>query len=67
MSTPPSPGQPWPEIKMYTVAGAAEATTISRALLYEYIKSGRLHSLKVGKRRLIPAESLRDLLQGGER
>lgn len=48
---------------------AARLTGIGRTTLYEAIGSGALRSLKIGKRRLITVEALRDWLgaleQGG--
>ena len=48
----------------YSVEEACEALGIGRALAYELITSGRLHSLKVGACRLIPASALADFLGG---
>jgi excisionase family DNA binding protein len=41
---------------------AAEALGISRAKLYEELASGRLRSLRAGKRRLIPIGALDEWL-----
>jgi excisionase family DNA binding protein len=41
-----------------------QALGIGRALTYELIMSGRLHSIKVGARRLIPASALAEFLGG---
>ncbi|MCB1924719.1 MAG: helix-turn-helix domain-containing protein [Gammaproteobacteria bacterium] len=49
----------------YTIDGASEATGIPKSTLWEHIKSGRLASLKVGRRRLIPRESLVTFVRGG--
>jgi excisionase family DNA binding protein len=46
----------------YSVEEACEALGVGRALLYELIMSGRLHSIKVGARRLIPASALTEFL-----
>jgi excisionase family DNA binding protein len=48
----------------YSVEETCEALGIGRALAYELIMSGRLHSIKVGARRLIPASALQELLGG---
>jgi excisionase family DNA binding protein len=48
----------------YSVEEACEALGIGRALAYELIMSGRLHSIKVGARRLVPASALADFLGG---
>jgi len=49
----------------YSVEEACQALGIGRALTYELIMSGRLHSIKVGARRLIPASALAEFLGGG--
>ena len=41
-----------------SVAEAAAALGVSRALVYQECAAGRLHSVKVGQRRLIPVVSL---------
>ena len=43
---------------LLTVADAVEATSLSRSTIYEMIKSGELPTVKVGKRRLVPAVAL---------
>jgi excisionase family DNA binding protein len=48
----------------YSVQEACQALGIGRALAYELIRSGRLHSIKVGARRLIPASALQEFLGG---
>ena len=48
----------------YSVEEACQTLGIGRALAYELIMSGRLHSIKVGARRLIPASALREFLGG---
>jgi excisionase family DNA binding protein len=48
----------------YSVEEACQALGIGRALTYELIMSGRLHSIKVGARRLIPSSALAEFLGG---
>jgi excisionase family DNA binding protein len=48
-------------------ADAARLTGVGRTKLYEAIGSGALRSLKIGKRRLIMIEALRDWLAAAER
>jgi excisionase family DNA binding protein len=55
-----------PYIKMHSISDASEQSDLSRSTLYNFIKDGRLKTVKVGGRRLIPDQSLRDLLQIGE-
>lgn len=43
----------------YSIEDAAEAVGIGRSLLCELIASGELQSVKIGRRRIIPVESLR--------
>ncbi len=42
----------------YRVEEAAEALRISRDMVYELIRSGRLRSIKLGSRRLVPLVAL---------
>jgi excisionase family DNA binding protein len=58
-----APARIHPEIRMYSVRDAAKRSDLSNSTLYNFIKSGRLKTVKVGGRRLIPDESLRRLLQ----
>lgn len=43
---------------LYRVDEAATALRLSRSVLYELIRSGRLRTVKVGSRRLVPVEAL---------
>ena len=43
---------------LYTVAEAMELTTLSRTVIYELMRSGRLLSVTEGRRRLIPADAI---------
>jgi excisionase family DNA binding protein len=49
---------------LYAVNEAATATGIGRSKLYELMASGAIESVKVGKRRLIPAEALETFVAG---
>jgi excisionase family DNA binding protein len=49
-----------------SAADAARLTGVGRTKLYEAIGSGALRSLKIGKRRLIMIEALRDWLAAAE-
>jgi len=57
MATEPAP-------LAYTIAEAARITTLGRTRIYELIKDGTLQSRKIGKRNIIPASSLRALIEG---
>lgn len=48
----------------YSVDEAAAALGISRVLFYDLLNSGRIHSIKVGARRIIPTSALTDFLAG---
>src|SRR4029450_4241161 len=43
---------------VYDVDEAAEALRLSRSVLYELIRSGRLRTVKQGRRRLVPVSAL---------
>jgi excisionase family DNA binding protein len=54
-----------PEPLAYDIATASRVSTIGKTRLYELIAAGRLATTKIGKRRLIHADSLRRLIQEG--
>jgi len=43
---------------LYRVDEAADALRLSRSVLYELIRSGRLRTVKAGRRRLVPVAAL---------
>lgn len=43
---------------LYSVDEAAAALRLSKSLLYELIRSGRLRTVKAGRRRLVPVSAL---------
>jgi excisionase family DNA binding protein len=45
------------------VASAARALGLGRNLMYELVLSGRVRSLKIGRRRLIPVSALEEFLE----
>ncbi|MBC9822549.1 helix-turn-helix domain-containing protein [Terrabacter sp. MAHUQ-38] len=47
----------------YRVEEAAEALRLSRSVIYELIRSGRLRTVKQGSRRLVPVAALQDYLE----
>lgn len=53
-----------PEPLAYSVADACRVSSIGRTRLYALINEGKLQARKVGKRTLIPAASLRALIEG---
>ncbi|MEC4612862.1 helix-turn-helix domain-containing protein [Tsukamurella tyrosinosolvens] len=58
--SPSAPGVP----QMLTAAEAAEGLRVSKSTVYHLINNGALRSVKIGRRRLIPAASLQDLVAG---
>jgi excisionase family DNA binding protein len=44
------------------VEDAARMLNVGRSTAYELIRSGRLRSVKIGRRRLVPRDALEDLL-----
>lgn len=53
-----------PEPLAYSVGEACRVTSLGRTRLYQLISEGRLEVRKIGKRTLIPAASLRALIEG---
>jgi len=49
----------------YDLTTAARVSTLGKTRLYELIAQGRLATTKIGKRRLIHADSLHRLIQEG--
>lgn len=48
----------------YSVADACRAVSCCKSHLYNLIRAGRLETRKLGRRTLIPAASLRALIEG---
>lgn len=51
---------------LYGVDEAAIALRLSRSLIYELIRSGRLRSVKQGRRRLVPVSALEEYVDSLE-
>jgi len=49
----------------YSIPEAAQALGIGRTLAIKLVQSGQLRSIKVGRRRLVPAAALEELLARG--
>ena len=47
---------------LYRVPEAARVLSLSRSVIFELIRSGRLRSVKEGRTRLIPASAIRDYI-----
>jgi excisionase family DNA binding protein len=50
----------------FTIREACAASTLGKTTLYAHIKAGRLKAVRLGGRTIIPADSLRLLISGGE-
>lgn len=50
----------------YSLTEACAATSLGKTTLYGHIAAGRLAAIKIGGRTVIPADSLRALLQSQE-
>lgn len=48
---------------LYRVEEAAEALRLGRTAVYELIRCGRLRTVKVGTRRLVPVEAVREYVE----
>lgn len=46
----------------FSIAEASKALSLGRTKIYELINEGRLKSLKIGRRTLITAKSIHDLI-----
>ncbi|MGW2092438.1 helix-turn-helix domain-containing protein [Promicromonospora sukumoe] len=51
---------------LYRVEEAAHALRLSRSVTYELIRSGRLRTVKVGARRLVPVAALTEYVNALE-
>ncbi len=44
--------------RLYDIGAASAALSLGRSLIYSELAAGRLHSVKCGRRRLIPAGAI---------
>lgn len=49
-----------------SIANASRLTSLSRTTIYKLIQSGRLPTIKIGRRRLVPLTAIKNLLEHGE-
>jgi len=49
-------------VQLYKVTDAARVLSLSRTVIFELLRSGRLRSVKQGRTRLIPAAAIRDYI-----
>lgn len=54
-----------PEPLAYSIRDAVAVSSLSRPRIYQLIKEGKLESRKLGRRTVILADSLRDLIEEG--
>jgi excisionase family DNA binding protein len=50
------------DLQLYEVADVMQMLRLSRTVIYELIRSGRLRSVKQGRARRIPAAAIRDYI-----
>ncbi len=55
------------ERRALSIGEAARTCGLSRSTLYRLLKSGKLATVKVGARRLVPVHAIDALLNGGAR
>lgn len=48
------------DVQLYKVSDAMRALSMSRTVVFELLRSGRLRSVKQGRTRLIPASAIRE-------
>ncbi|GAA2475861.1 excisionase [Winogradskya humida] len=46
--------------ELYRIPEAMRLLSLSRSVIYELIRSGRLHTVKEGRTRLVPARAITD-------
>lgn len=49
-------------MKLYDIDGVTEVTNLGRTTVFALIKEGKLRSVKVGRRRMIPATALDEFI-----
>lgn len=59
---PESTSTPSSTPMLYTLAEATAILRISRWTLHRLIQERRLHTIKIGTRRLVPPEAIRDFI-----
>lgn len=51
-----------PDVLLYKVPDVVRALNLSRSVVFDLLRTGRLRSVKEGRARLIPASALREYL-----
>jgi excisionase family DNA binding protein len=52
--------------RLLSIEQAAQALGVGRTALYSEIGAGRIRSVKVGRRRLVPSSAIREVASGRE-
>ena len=52
------------DIKVYTLKEVEEILSVTRKTIYAWIKSGKLHAVKIGSQYRVKEEDLQALLSG---
>jgi excisionase family DNA binding protein len=52
-----------PERHLYRIPEAMRLLSMSRSVIYELIRAGRLHTVKQGRARLIPAQAIENYVE----
>ena len=55
--------QPANDLVLYRVKDAMRMLKLSRTVIYEQLRTGRLGSVQQGRARLIPAEAIREYIR----
>jgi len=50
------------DVQLYKVPDATRMLNLSRTVIFELLRSGRLRSVKQGRTRLIPASAIQDYI-----
>lgn len=53
---------PSADVQLYRVADAMRVLSLSKTVIYEQIRSGRLRTVKQGRSRLIPESAIREYI-----
>jgi excisionase family DNA binding protein len=59
VTTADNPSRPV-DVQLYKVSDAMRALSMSRTVVFELLRTGRLRSVKQGRTRLIPASAIRE-------
>lgn len=52
-----------PERHLYRIPEAMRLLSMSRSVIYEQIRAGRLHTVRQGRARLVPAQAINDYVE----